>query len=86
MLKSRTHVALSQDVTSIALPSLHESHSSLLPLPTTQGTTLVLRAEAVGARSCSVVPTITREVSKAVAPTTLKAIAARIAKEFLRVG
>lgn len=62
MVKSFTQVALSQDVTSIALLSSQESQSSLLPLPMTHGIILEFFAKAVGVIDNKVVATPTSEV------------------------
>jgi hypothetical protein len=84
MLKFLTQVALSQDVTSIALLSLHESHSSSTPLPTTHGIILVFAAEAVGGRSSKVVRIATSEmvVNTVLAAVTTNSVVGRIIESY----
>jgi hypothetical protein len=80
MLKFLIQVAVSQEVTSIALLSSHESHNSDFPFPTTHGITLEICAEAAGVRSSNAVPVITSEivVSKVVIVAMTKASMLRI--------
>jgi hypothetical protein len=53
---------LSQDVTSIALLSLHESHSSSTPLLTIHRIILVFAAKAVSRRSSKVIRIVTSKI------------------------
>jgi hypothetical protein len=61
MLKFLTHVALSHEVTSIALLLSQESHKPSLPLPATHGITLELAADTLGVKTTKAVTKATSE-------------------------